>query len=92
MFNNNLPFIVCISKYVYDRCCLFFGYCFGYCLFEIFKYKNQKDDIIEFFPIYDKKYGSKIEIEGNILLGNDLSFEQKFLNNAVDKCSEEIEN
>ena len=39
-----------------------------------------------------KKYGSKIEIEGNILLGNDLSFEQKFLNNAVDKCSEEIEN
>ena len=69
-----------------------FGYCFGYCLFEIFKYKNQKDDIIEFFSIYDKKYGSKIEIEGNILLGNDLSFEQKFLNNAVDKCSEEIEN
>ena len=87
-----MPFIVCISKYVYDRCCLFFGYCFGYCLFEIFKYKNQKDDIIEFFSSCDKKYGSKIEIEGNILLGNDLSFEQKFLNNAVDKCSEEIEN
>ena len=34
----------------------------------------------------------EIKSEDNILLGNDLSFEQKFLNNAVDKCSEEIEN
>ena len=36
-----------------------FGYCFGYYLFEIFKYKNQKDDIVEFFSSYNKKYGSK---------------------------------
>ena len=37
-----------------------FGYCFGYYLFEIFKYKNQKDDIIDFFfSSYNKKYGSK---------------------------------
>ena len=34
------------------------SYCFGYYLFEIFKYKNQKGDIIEFFSSYDKKYGS----------------------------------
>ena len=33
-----------------------------------------------------------MKIEDDIHLGNDLSFEQKFLNNAVDKCSEEIEN
>ena len=52
----------------------------------------KKTILLNFFQFMIKKYGSKIEIEGNILLGNDLSFEQKFLNNAVDKCSEEIEN
>ena len=35
------------------------GYCFSYHLFEIFKYKNQKADIIEFFSSYNKKYDSK---------------------------------
>ena len=33
-----------------------------------------------------------IKIKDNILLGNDLSFEQKFLNHVVYKCNEEIEN
>ena len=33
-----------------------------------------------------------IKIKDDILLGNDLSFEQKFLNHVVCKCSEEIEN
>ena len=33
-----------------------------------------------------------IKIKDDILLGNDLSFEQKFLNHVVDKCSAEIEN
>ena len=33
-----------------------------------------------------------IKIIDDILLGNDLSFEQKFLNHVVYKCSEEIEN
>ena len=36
-----------------------FGYCFGYYLFEFFKYKNQKEDIIEFLSSYNKRYGSK---------------------------------
>ena len=36
-----------------------FGYCFGYYLFEIFKYKNQKYDIDKFFSSYNKKYGTK---------------------------------
>ena len=35
------------------------GYCFDYYSFEIFKYKNQKSDIIDFFSSYNKKYGSK---------------------------------
>ena len=79
-----------------------FGYSFGYYLFEIFKYKNQKDDFIELFSSYNKniaqsmelltKEMQEIKIEDDVLLGNDLSFEQKFLNNIVDKCSEEIEN
>ena len=56
---------------------------------------------MNFFSSYNKKYAQSMElstkemkeikIEDDILLGNDLSFEQKFLNNAVDKCSEEIE-
>ena len=33
-----------------------------------------------------------IKIKDDNLLGNDLSFEQKFLNHVVYKCSEEIEN
>ena len=33
-----------------------------------------------------------IKIKDDIFLGKDLSFEQKFLNHVVDKCSKEIEN
>ena len=36
-----------------------FGYCFGYYLFKILKYKNQKDDTDKFFSSYNKKYGTK---------------------------------
>ena len=36
-----------------------FGYCFGYYLFEIFKYKNQNDDIDKIFSSCNKKYGTK---------------------------------
>ena len=75
-----------------------FDYCFGYYLFEIFKYKNQKDDIIDFFfQVIIKNMAQMMELltnemqeiktEDDILLGNDLSIEQKFLNNVVDKCS-----
>ena len=37
----------------------FSGYCFGYYFFEIFKYKNQEDDIDKFFSSYNKKYDAK---------------------------------
>lgn len=36
-----------------------FGYCFGYFTFEIFKYKNRKEETHEFFLTYNKKYGSQ---------------------------------
>ena len=36
-----------------------FGYCFGYFTFEIFKYKNRKEETQEFFLTYNKKYGSQ---------------------------------
>ena len=36
-----------------------FGYCLGYYSFEILKYKNQKEEIHEFFLSYNKKYGSQ---------------------------------
>ena len=35
------------------------GYCFGYYFFEIFKYKNQEEDIDKFFSSYNKKYDTK---------------------------------
>ena len=35
-----------------------FGYSFGYYLFEISKYKNNKDEIHQFFSCYNKQYGS----------------------------------
>ena len=35
-----------------------FGYSFGHYLFEILKYKNNKDEIHQFFSSYNKQYGS----------------------------------
>ena len=35
-----------------------FGYSFGYYLFGISKYKNNKDEIHQFFSSYNKQYGS----------------------------------
>ena len=34
-----------------------FGYCLGYYSFKIFKYKNKKNEINDFFSSYNKKYG-----------------------------------
>ena len=36
-----------------------FGYCFGYYLFEILRYKYSKDDIESFFASCNKKYGTR---------------------------------
>ena len=76
-----------------------FGYCLGYYSFEIFKYKNKKHEINEFFLSYNKKYGSsmnflvknldKIKNNDDVFLGNDLTFKQNFL---IEKIEKEIEN
>ena len=34
-----------------------FGYCLGYHSFDIFKFKNRKHEIDDFFSSYNKKYG-----------------------------------
>ena len=62
----------------------------------------KKTILLNFFQVIIKNTAQSMELltkemqeiksEDNILLGNDLSFEQKFLNDAVDKCSEESEN
>ena len=36
-----------------------FGYCLEYYSFELFKYKNKKEETHEFFSSYSKKNGSK---------------------------------
>ena len=32
-----------------------FGYCWGYYMFEILRYKNQKEETNDFFSNYNKK-------------------------------------
>ena len=39
-----------------------FGYCLGNYSFEIFKYKNRKHEIHDFFSNYNKKYGMQHKI------------------------------
>ena len=78
-----------------------FGYCLGYYSFEIFKYKNKKHKINEFFSSYNKKYGVQYgsfdeKTRGNknkcrCFLGNDLTFEQRFLSKLIEKIEQEIE-
>ena len=77
-----------------------FGYCLGYYSFDIFKYKNQKHEIDDFFSSYNKKYGmqhriltkkmEEIKITDDIFLGNDLFYEENFLNNVIEKFGKEI--
>ena len=38
------------------------GYCIGYHSFEIFKYKNRKEEIHEFFLSYSRKYCSQCRL------------------------------
>ena len=77
-----------------------FGYYIGYYSFDIFKHKNHKHEIDEFFLSYEKKYGmqrrvfykkmKEIKITDDIFLGNDLSYEENFLNSVIEKFGQEI--
>ena len=78
-----------------------FGYCLGYYSFEIFKYKNKKHEINEFFSSYNKNMAhsmdflvkelDKIKINDDVFFGNDSTFERKFLNELIEKIEEETE-
>ena len=41
-----------------------FGYCLDYDSFDIFKYKNRKHEIDDFFSSYNKEYGMQHTIFG----------------------------
>ena len=81
-----------------------FGHCFGYYFFEILKYKNNKDEIHQFFSstmnnivqaidLITKKLQSikeEIKIAKDNFLGNDLSFERKFLDDVTEMLGKEL--
>ena len=68
--------------------------------FDVFKYKNRKHEIHDFFLSCDKKYGmqrrvfnekmEEIKITDDAFLGNDLSYEDNFLNSVIEKFGQEI--
>ena len=76
------------------------GYCLGYYSFEILKYKNRKEEIHEFFQRYSKKYGAsnwlhyeklvETKIAQDNFFGNDLSNEQKLLNDVTEILGKEL--
>ena len=76
-----------------------FGYCLGYYSFDIFKYKNRKHEINYFFSSYNRKYSmqhrvlerkmEEVKIADDIFLGNDLSYEENFLNRVIEKFGKE---
>ena len=69
-----------------------FGYCLGYYSFELFKYKNKKEEIHEFFSSYSKKNGSKYQSNSRKLeeIKVDLSYERKFLDETTEKLGADL--
>ena len=76
------------------------GYCLGYYSFDIFKYKNRKHQIRYLFQVIIKNMACSIEfltekmeevkIADDIFLGNDLSYEENFLNRVIEKFGKEL--
>ena len=77
-----------------------FGYCAGYYSFELVKSKNQRYEIHDFFLSYNKKMANSVEslitqleevkINNNCFFGEDLSYEQNFLEKIEEKIEKEI--
>ena len=62
--NNNIFYgifiIMVMPEKVFQLISAFiFGCCFGYYMFKILRYKNQKEEIDNFFSNYNKQYGSQ---------------------------------
>ena len=76
------------------------SYCLAYYSFDVFKYKNQRHQIDDFFSSYNKRYARSVEfltkkmedikITDDIFLGNNLSYEENFLNSVIEKFGKEI--
>ena len=93
MTMSEILFIV-VSSFV-------FGYGFGYSLFDLIKSKYQKYEIDEFYLYYNKQNGTQrriskkkleeVKISDDCFFGEDLSYEQEFLNKVGEKIEKEIE-
>ena len=93
MTMSEILFIV-VSSFV-------FGYGFGYSLFDLIKSKYQKYEIEEFYLCYNKQNGTQrriskkkleeVKISDDCFFGEDLSYEQEFLNKVGEKIEKEIE-
>ena len=93
MTMSEILFIV-VSSFV-------FGYGFGYSLFDLIKSKYQKYEIDEFYLCYNKQNGTQrriskkkleeVKISDDCFFGEDLSYEQEFLNKVGEKIEKEIE-
>ena len=87
-----------VRKNVCNSWSFLFGYRLGYHSFEIFKYKNKKHEINEYFSSYNRymaphsieflvKELDKIKISDDGFFGKDLTF----LNKLIEKIEEVIE-
>ena len=93
MTMSEILFIV-VSSFV-------FGYGFGYSLFDLIKSKYQKYEIDEFYLCYNKQNDTQrriskkkleeVKISDDCFFGEDLSYEQEFLNKVGEKIEKEIE-
>ena len=93
MTMSEILFIV-VSSFV-------FGYGFGYSLFDLIKSKYQKYEIDEFYLSCNKQNGTQrriskkkleeVKISDDCFFGEDLSYEQEFLNKVGEKIEKEIE-
>ena len=50
LFTISETFFICLISFV----C---GYCVGYYFYDLFKPKNPAEEILNFFPSYNRKYG-----------------------------------
>ena len=56
-------FVILLILIISEKLCMvlvafLFGYIVRYNLFEVFKYRNKRDEIHDFFSSYKKKYGA----------------------------------
>ena len=85
-----LLMIMSERMFIFVRAFLF-GYCHGYYLFELMKYKNRNYEIPEIFLSCNKKYGMQCKLSDenvgrDIFLEKDLSYVEIFLNNVIKDC------